>query len=218
MKLFGRMFPILGISMFIFAAVASAADKTNIGPYEISVFDPAAYSQTPTECDELAAHREDPHKVAPGKGQSGITDFPAAIEACMAAVDADPENPRLNYQLGRLLGYSERGDEAMPYHIAALEAGYPQSLFVIGYIYVIGANIEQDVCLGAELIRHSAFAGRFAGQVAFPNYVLSGEFDNCPVKKEKDDMLNMLTLGESNAEGFYEEMLVSILKKLVADQ
>ena len=105
----------------------------------------------------------------------------------------------------------------MPYRIAAIEAGYPQSLFVIGYIYVIGQNIDQDVCLGAELIRHSAFAGRFAGQVAFPNYVLSGEFDNCPVKKERDDMLEMLTLAESNADTFYEEMLVSLLKKNVAD-
>ena len=217
MKLVSLMVGIISVSMLIFATLAAAEDKTIIGPYEIAVFDPGAYSQTPTECDLLAAHREDPHKVAPGKGQSEISDFPAAIEACKAAVKADPENPRLNYQLGRLYGYSERGDEAMPYRIAAIEAGYPQSLFVIGYIYVIGQNIDQDVCLGAELIRHSAFAGRFAGQVAFPNYVLSGEFDNCPVKKERDDMLEMLTLAESNADTFYEEMLVSLLKKNVAD-
>ena len=62
------------------------------------------------------------------------------------AVAADPENPRLNYQLGRAYGYSGMGEEAMPYRLKALEKDYPQSLFVIGYLYLLGRTIEQDTC------------------------------------------------------------------------
>ena len=217
MPFVGRLIGLSSISLLILGQAALAEDTTTIGPYEVSVFDPADYSQEVTECDELAGHYEDPHKVVPGKGQSDIADFPAAIEACKAALAADPDNPRLNYQLGRLYGYSGRGDEAMPYRNKAIEAGYPQSLFVIGFIYVTGQNIEQDVCLGAELIRQSAFAGRIAGQVAFPSYVLNGTFDDCPVKKEKEDMLEMLALAEANAKTYYQQLLVGLLKKNVSD-
>jgi tetratricopeptide (TPR) repeat protein len=52
-------------------------------------------------------------------------DKPAAIAACQRAVAADPNNPRLNYLLGRAYGYSDRGEEAMPYRLKALEADYP---------------------------------------------------------------------------------------------
>ncbi|MFN2099904.1 tetratricopeptide repeat protein [Altererythrobacter sp. MF3-039] len=196
------------------SAPLAAHETVTVGPYEITTFDPANHSQEPTECDKLASHPEDPFSVWEGKSSSRDIDLPAAIEACRKAVEADPANPRLNYQLGRVYGYSQRGDEAMPYRNAAIEGGYPQSLFVIGYIYIEGMNIEQDVCLGAELMRLSAFAGRFAGQVGFPHYVLSGRFDDCPVTKDTDEMLGMLAAAKP--QGFYQNLLVASLKERVA--
>jgi hypothetical protein len=76
----------------------------------VARFDPAKYSQVVTECDRLASHPEDPHRVAPGREKPEI-DLPKAIEICRAAVQADPKNPRLNYLYGRVLGYSGRGAE-----------------------------------------------------------------------------------------------------------
>ena len=95
-------------------------------------YDYTRFSQDVTECDRLASHGRDPGHVAPAISSSGM-DKPAAIAACQRAVAADPDNPRLNYQLGRAYGYSGRGEEAMPYRLKALEADYPQSLLVIGY-------------------------------------------------------------------------------------
>lgn len=195
------------------AAQVPAAETITIGPYEITPFDPANHSQEPTECDKLASHPDDPFHVWEGKASSSDIDLSAAIEACHKAVDADPANPRLNYLLGRVYGYSGRGDEAMPYRNAAIEGGYPQSLFVIGFIYIEGRNIDQNVCLGAELMRQSAFAGRFAGQVGFPHYVLSGRFADCPVKQDASEMLEMLDAAKP--QGFYQQLLVHSLKERV---
>ena len=76
--------------------------------------------------------------------------------------------PRLNYQLGRAYGYSGRGEEAMPYRLKALEADYPQSLFVIGYLYSIGRTIEPDICKTYELWQRAARYRRLAALVALP--------------------------------------------------
>ena len=51
-------------------------------------------------------HGSDANAVAPGVSQDEM-DFPRAIEACEAAVAADPDNPRLQWraaQYGRLAG------------------------------------------------------------------------------------------------------------------
>ena len=196
------------------AAPVAAHETVQVGPYTVSEFDLADYSQEPTLCDEMAANPDDPNRVSAGRSQSAIN-LPAAIEACMAAVEAEPGNPRLNYQLGRVLGYSERGDEAMPYRIASVEAGYPQSLFVIGFIHLTGLNIAQDVCTAGELIRLSALRGRLAGQVGFPYYVLNGDFSDCAVTQDKAELLAMLDA--ANPRGFYEELLVDSLQHRVQE-
>ena len=67
-------------------------------------------------------------------------DFDRAIEACEAAVALDPENPRLRYQLARAYGYSGQGEKAYPHRAAAIAWDYPQSLFVNGYLHLLGIN------------------------------------------------------------------------------
>ena len=117
---------------------------------EFADYDYDQFSQTVTLCDQLAAHGRDPGHV--GFAVSSATmDKPAAIEACLDALSNDPDNPRLNYQLGRAYGYSGQGERAMPYRLKALEADYPQSLFVIGYLYAMGRTIEPDICQTYDL-------------------------------------------------------------------
>ncbi|MCP5327077.1 MAG: hypothetical protein R3E75_05870 [Steroidobacteraceae bacterium] len=209
-----RCSPVSGVFALAFcgllmSAGVSAAVSAETAAAPIAKFDPSKYSQTVTECDRLASHPEDPNRVAPGRERSEI-DLPKAIEACRAAVQADPKNPRLNYLFGRTLGYSGRGAEGIANRQAAVEADYPQALFVIGYITVFGLNQQpKDVCKGAELIRRSAYQDRLAGQFGFPAYVVAGLFDKCPVRKDKQEMLGFIAAARKQIGGDYYQGLLA---------
>jgi TPR repeat protein len=181
-------------------------------------FDPSMYSQVPTACDVLASHPDDPNRVAPGRERAEIAkDFPGAIAACQSAVDRDPTNPRLQYQLARVLGYSGQGKLAMPYRAKAVEGRYPQALFVVGFLYLTGQNENpKDLCRAGELIRESAIEGRIAGQVGFPRYAMQGLFDGCDVKVERMEMLGFLDAAAKQVAGdYYRTMLVELVREAV---
>lgn len=167
-----------------------------------------------TPCDELASHPDDPDRVTPGIERADI-DFAASEAACRKAVQDDADNVRSVYQLGRVLFYQGKSEEAIGYVKQASDAGYRQATFVLGYIYITGSNVDQDVCGGAELVRQSAIAGRRAGQVGFPYYVLAGIVDECSVQKDWDEMLGFLETAAPDAQGYYETLLVETLTSQV---
>jgi tetratricopeptide (TPR) repeat protein len=173
-------------------------------------YDYTRFSQDVTECDRLASHGRDPGHVAAAVSNSGI-DKPAAIAACQRAVAADPNNPRLNYLLGRAYGYSDRGEEAMPYRLKALEADYPQSLFVIGYLYSIGLTIEPDICKTYELWQRAARYRRLAALVALPRHSLRGDFDACGPAIPPEDLRAYLNGAKAQSSDYYVGMLVDDL-------
>jgi len=185
---------------------------------EVVPFDPARYSQEVTECDRLAAHPEDPFRVAPGLERPAI-DLPAATAACEQAVRKDPGNPRLNYQLARVYGYSGQGEKAIPHRAVAVDADYPQALFVVGYLYLFGLNKQpQDTCRAAQLIRRSAQQGRLAGQVGFVRWSLQGRFDACPVPRVPAEMRAFLAAAREQAGGdFYQGMLIDLLEEQLGE-
>ena len=123
----------------------------------------------------------------------------------------DPENPRLNYQTARALGYSGRGEEAMPYRMKAVDLGYPQSTFVIGYISLIGLNIEQDTCLALELWQRSARNRRLAALVSLPRHYLRGDFADCGVEISDDDLRAYLKEAKTVSDDYYVNMLADEL-------
>jgi tetratricopeptide (TPR) repeat protein len=199
------------------AALAAATPALAQAPAafvkDIKVYERDAWSRKVTQCDELASHPDDPEKVAPGVTQNAVA-LNAAIGACTKALKTDPDNPRLNYQLARAYGYSGRHAEGAPYRQKALLAGYPQSLFVVGWINVTGwGGSEKDVCTGAELIRKSAHAGRQAGLIGFPHYVVNGTFGACPVAKDKAEMLAFLERAEKQAPDFYQRVAIELLRE-----
>lgn len=193
----------------MFAAGAAGED--------VQPFDPSRYSQAVTECDRLASHPEDPYHVAPGRERAEI-DLPKAIAACEAAVRADPRNPRLNYQLARVYGYSGSGEKAIPYRAVAVDADYPQALFVVGYLHLTGLNKQpKDVCRAGELLRRSALQGRLAGQVGFPRWALQGLFAGCPVRQDPAEMLSFLDAAKKQTGGdFYKDQLIAVLEEQVS--
>ncbi|MGE0580611.1 MAG: hypothetical protein AB7P31_00555 [Steroidobacteraceae bacterium] len=185
---------------------------------ELLKFDASKYSQAVTGCDLLAAHPDDPYKVAPGL-QKPQMDLPAAIGACQAAVARDPANPRLNYQLGRVYGYSGLGEKAAPYRDAALAADYPQALFVYGFLHLDGENkATKDPCLAGELMRRSALYGRIAGQVGFPFWSLKGRFVGCAVKQDPREMLEFLEAADRQTTDFYRETAIELLQDRIKAQ
>jgi hypothetical protein len=177
------------------------------------------WDRTVTRCDTLIAHPSDPEAVSAGVSRSDA-DLPAAIDACHDAVAADPGNPRLNYQLARAYGYSGLHADGQPYRDAALAAGYPQSLFVVGYIRVENWDGRgADPCYGGELIRRSAHAGRFAGLVGFPHYYLMGAFEDCDAYPviDRAEMSAFLDDAEARAEDYYQGLLVQQLRARLED-
>ncbi|MCY4255445.1 MAG: hypothetical protein OXE51_04905 [Gammaproteobacteria bacterium] len=179
-------------------------------------WDPSRYSQEVTRCDRLASHGDDPWAVAPGVSQADM-DFEAAAAACEQAVAADPENPRLRYQLARVYGYSGQGGKAYPHREAAIAADYPQALFVNGYLHFLGINkAKKDICRAGSLFRRSAQYGRLAGQVGFTRYALDGAFADCDVIIDPEELMMFLEAAEESNSDFYESMLIAMLKKEVA--
>lgn len=183
---------------------------------EFEDYDFGRWSQAITECDRLTAHGRDPGHVAPRVTRAEM-DKDAAIEACLAALEADPDNPRLNYQLGRAYGYSGRGEEAMPYRLKALEADYPQSTFVIGYISLLGMTIDQDTCRALDLWQRSARYRRLAALVSLPRHYLKGDFDGCGVDISNEDLRAYLEEAKKVSSDYYVGMLADeLLEKLTA--
>jgi tetratricopeptide (TPR) repeat protein len=203
MKRSRRFHLILAAALLLVSLPAAAVDFED--------YDYGRWSQEVTECDRLAAHDRDPGHVAPGVSSSGM-DKEAAIAACHAAVAADPENPRLNYQLGRAYGYSDRGDEAMPYRLKALEKDYPQSLFVIGYLYSLGRTIDQDICKTFELWQRGAKYRRLAALVALPRHYLRGDFEACGASIPPADLRAYLEEARKVSSDYYVGMLVDDLR------
>lgn len=207
------MHPFKIAASMLFLTPICVANAGEVAFAEIETYDRSDYNRETTLCDKLAAHPGDPEKVGDGVSQNAM-DKPAAIAACLDAISDDPENPRLNYQLARAYGYSGRHADGDPYRDAAVRKGYPQSLFVVGYIRLEGWDgREKDPCYGGELIRRSAHAGRFAGLVGFPHYALNGRFDECDEhpRINEAELAEFLETAETRAGDFYQRLLVSEL-------
>ena len=194
----------------LFLALTCGLGMSAQAKVEFIDYDHARFSQEVTECDRLASHGRDPGHVAPAVISIGM-DKPAAIAACQQAVAADPDNPRLNYQLGRAYGYSGRGEEAMPHRSKALEADYPQSLFVIGYLYSIGRTIEPDICKTYELWQRAARYRRLAALVALPRHILRGDFAACGPAISAEDLWAYLYEAKAQSSDYCVGMLVDDL-------
>lgn len=177
---------------------------------EFEDYDFSKWSQEVTTCDVLTSHGRDPGHVAAPVTRDTM-DKAVAIEACKIALLSDPDNPRLNYQLGRAYGYSGMGEKAMPYRLKALAADYPQSTFVIGYLHLIGVTIEQNTCRALELWQKSARNRRLAALVALPRHYMRGDFDECGVSIPTSDLRAYLDEAKSQSSDFYVGMLVDEL-------
>jgi TPR repeat protein len=91
----------------------------------------------------------------------------------------------------------------MPYRLKAVEQEYPQSLFVIGYLYLLGRTIDQDKCMAAELWIKSAQYRRLAALVALPRHYMRGDFEGCDINIPPDDLRAYLEEARAVSDGDY---------------
>jgi hypothetical protein len=199
---------------FVFVALATvpAAASTSIAGYAIGVYDKTQTRQTPTDCDRATAYTHDRDAVARPVAREDI-DLDRAIAICTADIAADPANPRLHYQLGRVYGYKGEMAKAMEHRKAAAEGGYPVAVFVLGYVKLFGDPQLRDPCGGAALIAHAARLGAYAGQVGYPAYTFAGLFKDCGLKPTRTQFLNDLAAARKQARGQFENLLVDSLTR-----
>jgi uncharacterized protein len=97
-----------------------------------------------TPCDLFAADPHDPYRISTGIPW-GLVNTRQAIRACAEAVAADPDNPRLNYQMGRALDIAERFEEAISFYQRAVQGRYPKATFNIGFMHRTARGLMRDL-------------------------------------------------------------------------
>lgn len=175
----------------------------------------AAGAQTITSCDWEVAHPSDPHHVGPGVSSSDV-DTGKAIAACRAALEADPGNPRFQYQLARALVYHAgrtdgSDDEGMRYLGQAAAAGYTQAMFVYGLML----QRHGKTCEVEPWTRRAADQGLKAARIAYVNDALTGTWSNCDITAGPEQMHAYLDGAAEQVSGYYENMLLSLLRHLL---
>lgn len=162
-----------------------------IGAFCLAAF--ATPTLAATSCDHVAGHPDDPDKVVPGFERPEI-DLAAAVATCREVLTAMPDHARTNYLLGRVLFYQGKGEEALPYLERAAEAGYRQSIFVLGYLDLIGGHPRPDVCRGKTLLLQGASLDHPWSGYHLVNGTLDGSFDACDAPLSDTQLQRYLAL------------------------
>lgn len=144
-----------------------------------------------TECDNLSADPEDPNKVGQGlklENQGEAFDFDRAIDACIAAIEYAPDQPRFYYQLARLLNFLGMAEEAEAYADIAVEAGYPSSFFLSAEMKML--EERDDAFFDAiDLLKLGAKAGDAASKAMLAELVPPGTDLFRPMPVPSDDAI-----------------------------
>jgi TPR repeat protein len=148
------------------AALLSKVAAFGICSNLISGVDSAKANQSPdAQCDRYATLKLGVSVTAPGVSFEQL-DPKMVIPACEAAVERDPTNGRLLYQLGR--GYEKAGrfSEALDRYGQAAAVNFTPAYGPIGNMYSAGRGVEKDERRAFEWFRNAAGAGDPTGQFA----------------------------------------------------
>jgi TPR repeat protein len=112
------------------------------------------------DCDRLAANPDD---TARRSGVGGIPwellDPTQAVPACQAAAAAQPDDPRLMYQLGRVLDKQGASTQALSWYRKASDSGYLEAMNNLGIMYLNGRGVGRDDTEALRLFRKAADGG-----------------------------------------------------------
>lgn len=171
-----------------------------------------------TPCDKVASHPDDPNRTAPGYERQEI-DAAAAEQICRTVHDIAPDHARTNYQLGRVIFYQGREQEALRYLRLSADAGYSQAIFVLGLIDIFGMREDFDTCRGLELLKRSASLDHPWSGYHLVSGHLSGQFEECAPQLREADLRRYIKLARDNitlsaSEGRIEELYEILVQDL----
>lgn len=114
------------------------------------------------DCHRLAAHPE--HPLYPLDGDIPVIwmqdmDTGAAIPACQAALELDPGNPRLLFQLGRAYDVAGRPSDANAYYRRAIDLGDPVAMVNLALHVQQGQGTEASDAGYLELAKRAEATG-----------------------------------------------------------
>ncbi len=115
-------------------------------------------------CDRLSASPIDPEKPANVAGVEfeELTATPA-LAACRAALAAEPNNPRLAFELGRVeMKAGGLDDDALALFRKAAAVGHAGAMNSLGLAYDRGIGVAKDIGEATRWYRRSAEAGNSA--------------------------------------------------------
>lgn len=119
------------------------------------------------DCDWFAADPSDSNKLAPGvnfeKDANAMADIERAIDACIAAVEDDPQDTRQQFQLGRVLWYAGDQETANQYVNLAASANYAPAFYYQGEM-LLSTSTDKDAFIDAlDLFKASGKGGYAPG-------------------------------------------------------
>ena len=126
-----------------------------------------------TECDVVAADPYDNGRITAGVPW-GLVNTSIAIRACLRSVAANPNTPRLLFNLGRALDIAERFDEAKSFYRKAADLGYASAFSNLGYMQRTGRGVAADPEAAAELYRQAALRGSSGGRTSLASLYREG--------------------------------------------
>lgn len=148
-------------------ALAIVGDGSGVlGGMSIVDLSAAVADETPAAtCDRLASHTYDADKPEDVAGTTlamlGVVSE-TAIAACTEAVEADPDQRRFAFALGRTFHAADRFDEAMTWYARAAEAGSSIAMSNIGFLHASGSGVPQDYDAAHDWYERGAEAGNVA--------------------------------------------------------
>lgn len=146
------------------------------------------------ECDTLAAHPEDPYRMAEGLTMEQLVPRPA-LQDCGRAVKEHPSVPRFHYQLGRAQEASGQAEAAFASYNKAAELGHRMADYNLALSYARGTGTAVDHDQAKAHLQKAADAGVAAAKNSLGEYVFSVEGYSNP------DFFRAVYGGETNKIG-----------------
>jgi uncharacterized protein len=132
-----------------------------------------AQSGVGAECDRLAASPNDRMFGATGVEHMAIDAVPAR-EACRAAREAKPDEPRYAFQLGRAEQRLDNFSDARQLFEEASKGGYKLADVALGILYEHGLGVDTDVSKALDHYKVAADAGIGVGLNNLAGFYLDG--------------------------------------------
>ncbi|MBL8573610.1 MAG: caspase family protein [Hyphomicrobiaceae bacterium] len=134
--------------------------------------------KTPLQCDVLAAERDNNISLA-GVEFDAIDDGPA-LAACDADSRANPDNPRLLHNLGRVLDKIGRDAEAVATYERAAAMGYDWSMNNLGVMHLSGEGVPMSPVKALGYFRAAFDRGNRQARINYAGTDLGELFADAP--------------------------------------